>query len=64
MTERSELHPRKPLRLWPGVVFALVLVLGRYVVPAFSESDVEVFSLPLGLIAIFAGMLSAIGILL
>jgi outer membrane protein assembly factor BamB len=64
MTEKTELTPRAPLRLWPGVAFAIVLVLGRYVIPAVSESDVEVFSLPLGLIAMFAGMLAAIGIVL
>ena len=55
--------PRKPLRLWPGVAFAIVLVLGRYVTPAIAP-EVEIFSLPLGLIAIFAGMLSAVGIVL
>jgi outer membrane protein assembly factor BamB len=63
MKQMSEVSPRKPLRLWPGVVFAIVLVLGRYVVPALSEPDVEIFSLPLGLVALFAGMLSAVGIL-
>src|SRR3954451_6411154 len=53
--------PRKPLRLWPGVAFAIVLVLGRYVTPPIAP-DAEIFSLPLGLIALFAGMLSAVGI--
>ena len=51
----------KALRLWPGVVLAIVLVLGRYVIPAIAP-EAEIFSLPLGLIAIFAGMLSAVGI--
>ena len=62
MTEKTELNPRTPLRLWPGVTFAIVLVLGRYVVPAVNESDVEVFSLPLGLIAIFAGIFGFIAV--
>jgi len=53
--------PRKPLRLWPGVAFAIVLVLGRYVAPSIVP-DAEIFSLPLGLIAMFAGMLAAVGI--
>src|SRR5262245_13290072 len=64
MSPPSQVSPRKPLRLWPGVALAIALVLGRFVVPALSESDIEIYSLPLGLIAIFAGMLSALGILL
>ncbi len=52
---------RKALRLWPGVVLAIALVLGRYVTPAFAP-EAEIFSLPLGMIALFAGMLSAVGI--
>jgi hypothetical protein len=53
---------RQSLRLWPGVIFAVVLVLGRYVLPLVVPDEIEIYSLPLGLIAIFAGMLSAVGI--
>jgi outer membrane protein assembly factor BamB len=31
----NESTPRKPLRLWPGVIAASLLVLGGYVVPVF-----------------------------
>jgi outer membrane protein assembly factor BamB len=55
---------RKPLRLWPGVVFAIVLVLGRYVAPLVIPEEVEIFSLPLGLLALFGGMLAAVGIVI
>ena len=64
MNQTNELRPRKPLRLWPGVVFAIVLVLGRYVVPFIVPEEIEIFGLPLGLVAIFGGMLAAVGILL
>jgi outer membrane protein assembly factor BamB len=57
----NEPTSRRPLRLWPGVGFAIVLVLGRYVIAAIAP-EVEIFSLPLGMIALFAGMLSAVGI--
>jgi hypothetical protein len=53
---------RRPLRLWPGIAFAIVLLLGRYVVPLVVPEEMELFSLPLGLLAMFAGMLSALGI--
>ncbi|MGH9313935.1 MAG: PQQ-binding-like beta-propeller repeat protein [Vicinamibacterales bacterium] len=61
IAQTKDSTPRQPLRLWPGVVLAIVLVLGRYVIPVIAP-EVEIFSLPLGLIAIFAGMLSAVGI--
>jgi len=61
MQDNTSTH-RKPLRIWPGVIFAIVLVLGRYVVPLVVPDEFEILSLPLGLIAIFAGMLSAVGI--
>jgi outer membrane protein assembly factor BamB len=50
---------RKPLRLWPGVVLAIVLVLLRYVAPPIA-GDAEVFEVPLELIAVMAGMLCAV----
>jgi outer membrane protein assembly factor BamB len=54
---------RKPLRLWPGVVLAIVLVLARYVIPPIA-GDAEVFEMPVGLIAVMGGMLCAVAIVL
>jgi outer membrane protein assembly factor BamB len=61
MTKTHEPTLRKPLRLWPGVVIAIVLVLARYVVPLIAP-DAEVFSLPVAMIAVLAGMLCAVAI--
>jgi outer membrane protein assembly factor BamB len=61
MDNSNQLSPRKPLRLWPGVVFAIIVVLGRYVVPAIAP-DAELFEVPLPIIGIFAGMLGAVAI--
>lgn len=52
---------RTPLRLWPGVVIAIVLVLARYVVPHIG-SDAEIFSMPLAIIGILGGMYCAVAI--
>jgi outer membrane protein assembly factor BamB len=52
---------RKPIRVWPAVVLAILLVLGLYVLPPLMPSR-EFFSLPLGLLVMFAGMLSGLGI--
>ncbi|MGH9838731.1 MAG: PQQ-binding-like beta-propeller repeat protein [Blastocatellia bacterium] len=54
--------PRKPLRLWPGVVIAIVLALVRYGLPLVAP-DAEVFSFPLAFLAIFGGVLGAVAIL-
>jgi outer membrane protein assembly factor BamB len=62
ITPTNKQTPRKPLRLWPGVVIAIVLVLARYVVPLFAPDDAELFSMPLGILAIFVGMASAMAI--
>jgi outer membrane protein assembly factor BamB len=34
MTQSNPSASRKPLRLWPGVAFAIILVLSRFIVPA------------------------------
>jgi len=52
---------RKPLRLWPGVALAAALVATRYVLPPLIP-DATLFSLPLGMIAVIAGMLCALAI--
>jgi outer membrane protein assembly factor BamB len=61
MNQTNELHPRKPLRLWPGVVLAIVVILGRYVIPTVAP-DAEIFEIPLAILGVFAGMLGAIAI--
>jgi outer membrane protein assembly factor BamB len=53
MTQISELTPRKPLRLWPGVVVAVLVVLLRFVIPLAMP---ETFVIGLGA-AILGGML-------
>ncbi len=52
---------RKPLRLWPGVALAAALVVTRYVLPPLIP-DATLFSLPLGMIAVIAGMVCALAI--
>jgi outer membrane protein assembly factor BamB len=61
MNDNSELSPRKPLRLWPGVALAILVVLGRYVVPAIAP-DAEIFEIPLAIIGILGGMVGAVAI--
>jgi outer membrane protein assembly factor BamB len=59
----NESSARKPLRLWPGVVLAIVVIVGRYVVPAIAP-DGEIFEFPLAILGIFIGMLGAVAIVL
>lgn len=54
--------PTKPLRLWPGVVIAIVLAMVRYGVPLIAP-NAEVFSFPLGAIATIGGLLGGLAIL-
>ena len=57
--EHSIISPA--LRLWPGVVIAILLVLARYVVPLVAPYA-ELFSLPLTLISVAGGLLCGIAI--
>src|SRR5262245_12835691 len=59
--QTGERLSRKPLRLWPGVALAAALVLTRYVLPPLIP-DATLFSLPLGMIAVIAGMVCALAI--
>ncbi len=52
-----------PLRVWPGVVIAIVLVLARYVVPLMAP-DAELFSFPLAFLAILGGVLGGVAIII
>ena len=54
---------QKPLRLWPGIVLAIVLVLLAYVVPRVAP-DKEVFGFPLGMIAAIGGAVCGLAILI
>ena len=45
----------KPIRFWPGVVIAMVLVAARYIAPRLV-SDIEIFGLPFVVAAMFAAL--------
>ena len=52
IAQTDEPPPRKPLRLWPGVVLAVLLGLTRYVVPLFAPD-----LLPYAMMGSLAGVL-------
>jgi outer membrane protein assembly factor BamB len=61
MTRTNQLTSRRPLRLWPGVMIAIVVLLARYVVPLLAP-EAELFQLPLALIGMVAGVLGSVAI--
>ena len=54
LKQTDQLTPRKPLRLWPGVIAAALLVLGRFVVPTIIP--------PAMLYGLLAGLVGLLGI--
>jgi outer membrane protein assembly factor BamB len=53
----------RPLRLRPGVILAIMLVIARYVVPLLAP-DAEVAEMPLVILAILSGMVLSLAIVL
>ena len=53
----------RPLRLRPGVILAIVLVITRYVVPLIAP-DAEIAEMPLVVLAMLSGVLLAVVIVL
>jgi outer membrane protein assembly factor BamB len=47
--------PRRPLRLWPGVVFGVLLLLLRFVVPIVLP-EATIFGMPATVVGILGGM--------
>jgi outer membrane protein assembly factor BamB len=63
MTAMHSAREARPLRLWPGVAIVVVQWLLYYVGSTFAP-DIDVFSLPLGLILMIGGPLGGIAILI
>ena len=54
---------RKPLRLWPGVVIVVLQWLLAFGVPRIAP-DAELFSLPIGLLAVLGGVVGGLAVVL
>ena len=61
--DSNGLNSRNPLRLWPGVTIVALQWLVTFGVPLVAR-DAEVFSLPIGLIAVIAGVLGGLAIVM
>jgi outer membrane protein assembly factor BamB len=54
MNQTIESTSRKPLRLWPGVIIAALLVLARFVLPMVAP-DARPLGFPIGIVAMLLG---------
>jgi outer membrane protein assembly factor BamB len=58
----NELTPRTPLRLWPGVTAAVLLLLVRFVLPVVAPQG-QVFGADVPLVAVIGGLAGALAVL-
>ena len=56
--------PQRSLRLWPGIALALITIFLRYVLAPLVPDDVALFGVPLGALAVGAGIFGALAIVL
>ena len=61
--QANEPTPRKPLRLWPGVAAAVLLLFIRFVLPVVAPKA-EFFGMDTGILAILGGLVLAVVIVL
>ena len=61
INQTNELTSRKPLRLWPAVVIAILQWAIRLGVPVVAP-EAELFGMPLGFVGILAGVAGALAI--
>src|SRR5687768_11485682 len=60
-TQHTTPKLRKPLRLWPGVLFAVLLVLARFVIPTIAP-DLFIAEMPITLLGTFGALLASLAI--
>jgi outer membrane protein assembly factor BamB len=58
----NELAPRTPLRLWPGVTAAVLLLLVRFVLPVVAPQG-QVFGADVPVVAVIGGLAGALAVL-
>ncbi len=61
IAQTAEPTPRKPLRLWPGLIAAGLLVLVRYIVPILAP-QAQFFGVDAQFVGVFGGVFCALAI--
>jgi len=62
ISERAKTKLRKPLRLWPGIALAILILALRFIAPAVGPEKIG--EMPLSVIAAFGGLFASLAILL